>query len=112
MNPREFAIKVLEEKGEIILKCNGNSMRPIIAPQEEIHLKKVPFSKLRVGDAVFVRINKNLQVHKISAINGERFEISNNKGWVNGTVGQQAIFGLAWKIEDRILVSNEELENR
>ncbi len=87
-------------------------MRPIIAPQEAIHLRKVDPSQLRVGDAVFVRINGNLQVHKITAIDNGRYEIGNNHGHINGKVGAQAIFGLAVQIEDRILVSEKELEER
>jgi len=64
------------------------------------------------GDAVFVRINGNLQVHKITAIDNGRYEIGNNHGHINGKVGAQAIFGLAVQIEDRILVSEKELEER
>lgn len=112
MADRKFAIKILEEKGSVIIRCNGNSMRPIIAPQEAIHLRKVLPSQIRVGDAVFCRINGNLQVHKVSAIDLERFQISNNKGWVNGWIGYNCIYGLAVQIEDRILVSDEELEQR
>jgi hypothetical protein len=118
MNPREIAIKVLQEKGEITIHCNGNSMRPIIAPKEAIHLKRVNHSLIRVGDAVFCRINGGLQVHKVSAIQNEndydkrRFQISNNHGHVNGWIGGHAIFGLAVGIEDRVLVSNEELRKR
>jgi hypothetical protein len=112
MSSRKFAIKVLEEKGEVVIKCNGNSMLPIIAPKEAIHLKKINPSQIRVGDAVFVHINKNLQVHKVGAIDKNRFRIENNKGHINGWVNANAIFGLAVQIEDRILISNEELEKR
>lgn len=118
MNPREIAIKILQEKGEVVIHCNGNSMRPIIAPKEAIHLKRVNHSLIRVGDAVFCRINGGLQVHKVSAIQNEhdydkrRFQISNNHGHVNGWIGGHAIFGLAVKIEDRVLISDAELRRR
>ena len=112
MNPREIAIKALQEKGEVVIRCNGNSMRPLIGPKEAIHLKKVDLSLIRVDDAVFVRVNKNLQVHKVGAIDKNRFRIENNKGFVNGWVGPNAIYGLACKIEDRVLVSDEELAKR
>lgn len=112
MNGRSIAVKILAEKGEVTIHCNGNSMRPIIAPKEAIHLKKVLPSQLRVGDAVFCRINRGLTVHKITAIDKERFQISNNHGHVNGWIGEKAIYGLAVRIEDRILVSDEELAKR
>ena len=114
MGNRKFAIKVLEEKGEVIIKCNGNSMRPIIAPKEAIHLKRVLREQLRVGDAVFCRINGNLQVHKLTNIDekNQRYEISNNHGHRNGVIGIANIFGLAVKIEDRVLVSDQNLLDR
>lgn len=112
MSNRKFAIEVLEKKGFVIISCNGNSMRPMILPKEPIHLKKVDSKMLRVGDAVFVKIHSALQVHLISAIDKDRFQISNNKKFVNGWVGEKCIFGLAVQAGDRILVSDKELEKR
>lgn len=111
---REFAIKILEEKGEVALTCNGNSMTPILHKGEQIIIKKVSHKQLRKDDAVFVRINRNLQVHKITAIDKarDRFQISNAHGHINGWVKPYAIYGLAVKVADRILVSDEELIKR
>jgi hypothetical protein len=69
MADRKFAAKILSEKGQVIINCNGNSMRPIMAPGESIHLRRV--SNYKVGDAVFCKVNGGLQVHKISAIDEE-----------------------------------------
>jgi hypothetical protein len=112
MDKRQFAIGVLEDKGEVVIRCNGRSMMPIIAPKEAIHLRKVLSTQLRVGDAVFCRINGALQVHKLTAIDGDRYQISNNRGHVNGWIGANCIFGLARQIEDRVLVSDNELSRR
>lgn len=112
MNGRDFAVKALEEKGEVVIRCNGGSMKPIIYPREAIHLKKVSPQQLRVGDAVFCRVNGGLTVHEIGAVDGDRFKIQNHAGHVNGWVGEKCIFGLAVQIEDRVLVSDEELEKR
>lgn len=112
MSNRKFAIEVLQNKGEVVIQCNGSSMKPIIYPKEAIHLRKVDPKQLRVGDAVFCRVNGNLQVHKIVAMKDDRYTIGNNKGHVNDTVGQQSIFGLAVRIEDRVLVSDDELVAR
>lgn len=112
MKNREFAIKTLEEKGEVIIRCNGNSMKPIISPKEAIHLKKVNPTQLRVGDAVFCKVKGALTVHKIGAIDKDRFRIENNSGFINGWVGANNIYGLVVQIENRVLVSNEELIKR
>jgi hypothetical protein len=114
MSDRKFAIRVLEEKGEVILTCNGSSMKPLIYPKEAIHIKQVDHAHLRVNDAVFCRVNGNLQVHMVSAIDkaNERWRISNRAGHINGWVGASQIFGLAVKVEDRVLVSDEEFAKR
>jgi len=111
---RKVAIKVLEETGSVIIRCNGNSMRPLIAPQEAIHLRKVDPSLLRVGDAVFCRIKGALQVHLLTAIDAknQRYEISNNHDFRNGDIGPQSIFGLCVQVEDRVFVSEQDLVER
>lgn len=102
---RKLAIDILKEKDTVILKCNGNSMRPIMSPGNALHIKKVDHSLLRVGDAVFCKIQGNLQVHKISAITSDkRFQISNNSGHINGVIGPNNIFGLCVQVEDKVLV--------
>jgi hypothetical protein len=114
MGNRKFAIKVLEDKGSVIIQCNGHSMEPLIFPKESIHLRKVDRKLLRIGDAVFCRLSGGLQVHMVSAIDepNNRWQISNRKGWINGWIGPQAIFGLAVQVEDRVLVSEKELQKR
>jgi len=113
---RKIAINVLNNTGEVVLNCNGNSMRPIMSPGESLFIKKVPLSKLRKGDAVFCKVNGGLQVHKINAIDDsrehERFQISNNFGKINSWIGFNNIFGLCVKVEDRVLVSDDELSKR
>jgi hypothetical protein len=109
---RKLAVGVLEKNGSVMLRCNGNSMRPLMSPGDALHIKKVDMTKLRVDDAVFCKVCGNLQVHKISAIDKERWQISNNKGFVNGWVGPSSVYGLCVQVEDRILVSEEELAKR
>lgn len=114
MGSRKLAIDILEKTGSAVLVCNGNSMRPLMKPKDTLFIKKVDCSLLRVGDAVFCRINGNLQVHKISAIdeNQERWQISNARSFVNGWVKSSAIYGLCVKVEDKIVVSDEDLLKR
>jgi|ERR1019366_4805334 hypothetical protein len=111
---RKFAIKILEEKGEITIRGAGNSMQPLIETGQSIHLKKVLPEQLRVGDAVFCKVGGSLFVHLITALDAEnqRYTISNNKGHTNGTIGPQKIFGLCVGVDDKIFISEEELEKR
>lgn len=114
MNNREVAIKTLKDNGYVIISCNGHSMEPLIYPKEKIHLLKVDHDLLRENDVVLVRIHGALQCHKISAIDkpNNRYQISNNKGFVNGWVGETCICGLAVQVADRVLVSEKELAIR
>lgn len=109
---RTLAIDILKEKGEVILECNGNSMQPILKPGNAIHIKKIDPSKYQIADIVFCRIGKNLQVHKIKTIDGKRYEIENNKGWSNGWINEDNIFGLCVKVENTVRISDEELAKR
>jgi len=111
---RSIAPQVLNDEGECFIKGAGNSMQPIINTGDTIHLKKVEPSQLRKGDAVYCKVNGNMFVHLITAVdsNGKRFQISNNKGHTNGWVGQSGIYGLAVRVEDKVLVSDRDLLNR
>ena len=112
MNNREQAVQVLAEKGSVVIKCNGGSMKPLIAPREAIHLIKADSALLRVGDAVFVRVGGALQVHKIGAIDKDRYKITNWSGWGNSWVGSHCIYGLCVQVEGRIVVSADDMNKR
>ncbi|HEX7702874.1 MAG TPA: hypothetical protein VF403_19180 [Kofleriaceae bacterium] len=48
---------------------------------------------LAVGDIVRCRVNGSQYLHLIKAIQGERFQIGNNRGGINGWVTRRQIFG-------------------
>ena len=56
---------------------------------------------LKVGDVVLVRVKGNVYLHLIKAIDGERFQIGNNRGGINGWVGATAIYGIAVRVESK-----------
>ncbi|HEY6331204.1 MAG TPA: hypothetical protein VI756_17890 [Blastocatellia bacterium] len=55
---------------------------------------------LAVGDVVLVRVSGNVYLHLIKAIQGNRFQIGNNLGRINGWVGPKAIYGKATHIDN------------
>ena len=59
----------------------------------------VDCSTLSVGDIVLCKVRGNEYLHLVKAINGERFQIGNNRGLVNGWIGANGIFGKCNRIE-------------
>jgi hypothetical protein len=57
------------------------------------------YALLRVGDIVLCKVAGNEYLHLIKAIQGERFQIGNNRGHINGWVGSASVFGKCVKIE-------------
>jgi hypothetical protein len=46
------------------------------------------------------RLTEIEYIHLIKAIQGNRFQIANNRGRINGWIGTNSIFGKCVKIED------------
>jgi hypothetical protein len=55
---------------------------------------------LKVGDIVLCKVKSRQYIHLIKAIQGNRFQIGNNRGHINGWVSINAIFGKCIRIED------------
>lgn len=58
-----------------------------------------PAKDLAVGDIVLCKVRSNQYLHLIKAIQGDRFQIGNNKGYINGWIGRSSIFGKCIKVE-------------
>jgi hypothetical protein len=55
---------------------------------------------VQVGDIVLCKVNGREYLHLIKAIQGERFQIGNNRGFINGWISRNAIFGKCVRIAD------------
>ncbi len=72
----------------------GQSMTPILkSGQPVIVAPLTDDTKLEKNDIVFCKVNGHYYLHKISAIKGLSYQISNNHGHANGTVSRNQIFG-------------------
>lgn len=111
---RKVAASALAEYGEVIIIAAGSSMQPMIYNKEAIYLKKVDHSLIRVGDAVFCKLKGGLVVHKVCGIDKKngRFQIGNAANFINGWIGSDKVYGLCTQVEDRVIVSNEEMTRR
>lgn len=98
-------IAELLKQGKTIEKYKegGNSMLPIIKSNQPVTLEPIEnHNNLKVKDIVFCKVKGNYYTHLISGIrnrNGNiEYQISNNKGSVNGWIKKNNIFGKVIKI--------------
>jgi hypothetical protein len=52
-----------------------------------------------VGDIVLCKVRGAEYLHLVKAISGERFQIGNNRGGINGWIGTNGIFGKCIRVE-------------
>jgi signal peptidase I len=75
----------------VVAKPAGRSMEPLIYSKDEVFILPAKETTIVVGDIVLCRVGGNDLLHKITAIQGDRYQISNNKGYVNGWT--KAVYG-------------------
>ena len=57
-------------------------------------------NNVEVGDIVLCKIKGYEYLHLVKAIQGQRFQIGNNKGRINGWITANSIFGKCVGIDD------------
>ncbi|MBI5122615.1 S24/S26 family peptidase [Candidatus Roizmanbacteria bacterium] len=58
-------ISRFKRKNSFILKAEGNSMLPILHPNDVVQYRKINFKQIRINDIILVRKNKRLFTHRI-----------------------------------------------
>jgi hypothetical protein len=84
----------------VSFRPRGHSMRGKIESKQLCTVEPVPPSLLKVGDIVLCKVSGNQYLHLILAQDGQRFLIGNNRGGINGWIGQHGIYGRLIKVED------------
>jgi hypothetical protein len=98
-----WASKYIEglREGEIAtFRPRGNSMAGKIESGQLCTVAPVDPASLKVGDIVLCKVRGCEYLHLVKAIQGDRFQIGNNRGRINGWVSKNAIFGRCIKVED------------
>lgn len=90
------------QNGETVsFRPRGNSMQPKINSGDLCTVQPISdFSTIKKNDIVLCKVKGNQYLHLVSGTdtNG-RFQISNNKGYVNGWITQNAIYGKLISVE-------------
>ena len=84
---------------QVQCRPRGSSMMPRLKSGQLITISP-DVSDLHKGDIVFCKVNGKYYVHLLTAVQGERYQISNNKGHINGWIGKSGLFGKVIKVEE------------
>lgn len=88
------------KNGETVsFRPNGNSMTPKIMSGNLITVSP-DIGEIGKGDIVLCKVSGRYFCHLVTAVHGDRYQISNNHGHVNGWVGKNCIFGKVVKVEN------------
>ncbi len=100
MSWAKFAKEALRRGETVTVRPRGQSMRGKVESGARVTLEPCDPTALSVGDIVLVRVSGSDYLHLIKAKDGQRLQIGNNRGGINGWVGPNAVFGIATRIEN------------
>ena len=87
--------------GEAVqFRPRGHSMKGRIESGQLCTVEPVDVAELGVGEIVLCKVKGQQYLHIIKAIQGDRFQIGNNRGGINGWIGASGIFGRCTRISD------------
>ena len=92
-------IAQLQENKTVQFRPRGNSMQGKIASGQLCTVEPVDATTLQVGDIVLCKVNGAQYLHLIKAIQGNRFQIGNNRGRINGWITANGIYGKCVRVE-------------
>lgn len=93
-------IAKLQQGETVSFRPRGHSMRGRIESGDLCTVVPIDdYATLQTGDIVLCRVAGAEYLHLIKAIQGERFQIGNNRGHINGWVTARQIFGRCVSVE-------------
>lgn len=89
-------IEKLQAGETVQFRPHGNSMQGKIESGDLVTVSP-DVSNIQPGDIVLCKVSGNQYVHLVKAVEGGRYQISNNKGHINGWT--TAIYGKVIRVE-------------
>ena len=93
-------IEKLRNGDAVQFRPRGHSMKGKIASGQLVTVEPIGDRKLKLNDIVLCKVNGSQYLHLIKAIQGDRYQIGNNIGRINGWITQNGIFGICVNIEN------------
>jgi hypothetical protein len=89
------------KNGETVaFRPRGNSMSGKIESGQLCTVEPIDPNNIKAGDIVLCKVKGYEYLHLVKAVQGQRFQIGNNKGRINGWVTANSIFGKCVRIDD------------
>jgi exosome complex RNA-binding protein Csl4 len=89
----------LKENETVSFRPRGGSMKGKIESGQLCTVEPAKENNLKKGDIVLCKVNGNEYIHLIKAIQGNRYQIGNNRGGINGWITFNSIYGKLIKVE-------------
>ena len=74
-------------------------MTPIIKSRQLVRVVPVAGAAVGKGDVVLAKVGGRFFLHKVSAVRGDRVQISNNHGHVNGWTTRGRVYGIVAMVD-------------
>jgi len=99
MSWANYYIEKLKSGETVQFRPRGNSMKGKVESGQLVTVVPINGKELQKGDIVLCKVNGTQYLHLIKAIQGERFQIGNNIGRINGWITQKSIYGICTNVE-------------
>jgi hypothetical protein len=92
-------IEQLKRGDTVSFRPRGHSMSPKIESGHLCTVAPVDPATLAVGNIVLCKVKGSEYLHLVKAIQSDRFQIGNNRGFINGWIGASSIYGRLLHVE-------------
>lgn len=91
-------IEQLQQGNSVQFRPVGKSMTGLIESGQLCTVEPLT-SELKINDIILCKVNGNQYLHLIKDIKGDKFQIGNNRGGLNGWITIDYIYGKCVKVE-------------
>ena len=91
-------IEQLQRNEAVQFRPRGNSMTGKIESGQLVTVVPLGDRKIQIGDIVLCKVNGAQYLHLVKAVSGERFQIGNNQGRINGWTSRRNIFSVVTSV--------------
>lgn len=87
-------IEKLNDGQTVTFRPRGNSMSGRIEDGELVTVEPIGDRVVKIDDVVLCKVNGSQYLHLVKSVQGDRYQIGNNKGKINGWITKRGIFGI------------------